>query len=144
MENRFSTALFSGERSSPFLLQRRMSLRLMCARGSTLCSLLPPAPPSPSAEALQTPSLRCSDPLGLCVGFLAVHGASNLLSNLFLIFFSMEMIFKQHKISHSEVDNSVAFHAFLMLCNHQLHLEQESSIPGAVRNQAAQQEETGS
>ena len=34
MENRFSTALFSGERSSPFLLQRRRSLRLMCARGA--------------------------------------------------------------------------------------------------------------
>lgn len=52
----------------------------------------------------------------------------------------MEMIFKQHKINHSKVDNLVAFHAFLMLHNHHLQLEQESSIPGAVRNQAAQQE----
>ena len=93
-------------------------------------------PPDPQPKMLRPTGAMCWFPgcsWSQQFGFQFIHN-----------FFSMEMIFKQHKISHSEVDNSVAFHAFLMLCNHWLHLEQESSIPGAVRNQAAQQEETGS
>lgn len=62
MENRFSTALFSGERSSLFLLQRRMSLGIARAWGAyplqpaSFCACVPRQRPSKTPSWLLQPT----------------------------------------------------------------------------------------